>query len=122
MAGFIRNFGSAFYYYGKCMENAFRQMKNFPQYKYLTVPVYKTCVQKIGVVAATAVSFLSADLIVHQLIPQVGYCLMSYALNSMNEESDATNETCNMSYSYGKTAGWLAQAAPVMYAKYRDGR
>ena len=120
MLSFIRTCSNALYYYGKGLEGAFRQMKHLPQYKYLTIPVYKACVQKIGVIAATAVSFLSADLVVHQLLPQVSSCLMNYALSSMSQEGQV--ERCAVSYSYGKTEGWMAQAGAVMYAKYCDSK
>lgn len=97
---------------GQMLENQFRLCRGMPQYKYLTVPVYKMCVEKVGNVAATGISFLVADLIMHQLIPQTLICLASYI-------GFPQNEPCHFSYSYIKSLFWLGLALPVMYAKYK---
>ncbi len=80
---------------------------DFPQYTYVSVPVYKACVGKVGEVAATAVSFFVTDLVAHQVAPQVYRCLA------------ANQETCSFSYSFFALATTAVFAAPVMYAKYK---
>ncbi len=90
--------------------------KNFPQYKYLTRPLYKVCVGKVGPIIATAISFLSADLLLHQLFPQTARCLTKYVLSPI--ESDFKEE-CEFSWNPTKTAMWMCVAVPVMYAKYK---
>lgn len=99
----------------KRFESEFSAHRFLPQYHYLTRPVYKACVEYIGPVAATAVSFLSADLIAHQLIPQTAQCCASYVFSG--EEA-----TCHMAWYPWLTAGWMAVALPVMYAKYQGAR
>ena len=95
------------------VETVFRAQKILPHYKYLTRPVYKTCVKYIGPVAATAASFLAADLVLHQLLPQTINCLTS-AL-------PGAEATCAMGWEPWKTVYWMAAALPVMYAKYQRG-
>ena len=83
-----------------------------PQCQYFTRPVYKACIKYMDPVAATAVSFLAADLVMHQLLPQAVNCLTSYIL-------PGTDATCAMGWEPWKTAAWMAAALPVMYAKYQ---
>lgn len=97
---------------GQHMEAGFRVCKNMPQYKYFTRPIYKACVGKIGDVAATGVSFLAADLVIHQFLPQVAICLTSSLVS-------LTMPQCNLTYHVGGTLYWAAFALPVMYAKYK---
>ena len=93
-------------------ENVFRGMKIMPQCQYFTRPVYKACIKYMDPVAATAVSFLAADLVMHQLLPQAVNCLTSYIL-------PGTDATCAMGWEPWKTAAWMAAALPVMYAKFQ---
>jgi hypothetical protein len=117
MSGLLSSLDSGLFNIGSTFEHIFRSCKNAPQYKYLTVPIYKACVEKMGPVAATALSFLSADLIVHQLLPQAVNCLSSAAF-----DSKTANDSCTLSYSYGKTLYWAAMAVPIMYVKYIKSR
>ncbi|MGH2611616.1 MAG: hypothetical protein ACRDFB_01040, partial [Rhabdochlamydiaceae bacterium] len=94
------------------IEKAFQNHKDFPQYKYLIRPIYKVCVEQIGPVAATAVSFLSADLLVHQLLPQITKCTTACVFSSLSTEI-----ACNIAWTPWKTVVWMGLALPVMYAK-----
>jgi hypothetical protein len=104
---------------GQRMEAMFREAKECPQHKYFTLPIYKTCAKKIGSVAATGVTFLAADLILHQLAPQVLICLAHQIAPDTLDESWPFNNTCNISWNYKLTLAWIAYALPVMYAKYK---
>lgn len=99
---------------GQRFESAIRIAKILPQHKYFTIPIYKFCVDKIGTVAATGVSFLAADLVVHQLIPKIIACSVSQIITNKKLE-----DSCNLSYNYAQTLYWAAIAIPVMYAKYK---
>lgn len=68
---FLTGCGNKLNSVGEFIEERFRLRKESPQYKYLTRPVYKFFVTKTGSVAATFFSFLSADLVIHQLAPRV---------------------------------------------------
>lgn len=104
---------------GQSFESMFKSAHILPQQKYFTVPIYKFCVDKIGNVAATGVSFLAADLIMHQLLPQTLTCLASQIIPNDWQDSLGLEDACNLSYDYIKTLYWSAYAIPVMYAKYK---
>lgn len=103
---------------GKYLEATFRECKAMPQYKYLTKPVYKFCVDKIGPVAATGMSFLSADLIMHQLLPQTVNCASNYAFDYIFPNVTNLEAACNLGWSPLTSIYWAGFAIPVMYAKY----
>lgn len=125
MSSFINFFDNTLTNVGENFENMFRSCKKMglPQYKYFTVPIYKSCVGRIGEVAATGISFFAADLILHQAALQVLNCMSSYLLSPITpdslEEHLGFKEACHPSYSYLKTLCWAAFAIPVMYAKYK---
>jgi hypothetical protein len=111
----MNNLDSRLNNFGQNMEGLFRSCKNFPQYKYFTVPVYKYCANKVGPVAATGLSFFAADLVFHQLAPQTIRCLVSLGIPEIPGSEDA----CDISYNYYLALAWTALAIPVMYAKYK---
>ncbi len=92
-------------------EEMWRVLKNWPQYKYLTRPVYKFVASRSNTVIGTAASFLAADLIVHQLLPKIAKCIFNTAM-----EKDLP---CNFSWDPGCSLIWLYASLPVMYAKYK---
>lgn len=104
---------------GRSLELGFRSVKHLPHYKYFIGPLYKFCVNKMGSVAATGVSFLAADLVIHQLIPQAILCLTSQVVPRDWEGTLKLEDSCNSPYSYVKTLCWSALAIPVMYTKYK---
>ena len=94
----------------KFIEKGFRELKNWPQYKYVTRPVYKFFVPLTNPVVATALSFLSADLLIHQM----SFPLAEYIYNQATGACEPFHYTwCPIA-----TASWLILAAPVMYSKY----
>lgn len=108
---------------GEKMEKTWHSGKDWFPNKYLTRPLYKTCVSRVGPMAATAISFLSADLVMHQLMPQAARCIYSNTISSvmpsvLNSSLDVEN-SCIISWSPVATALWTCMAIPVMYAKYR---
>jgi len=97
-------------------ETEHASLKNMPQYKYLTRPVFKACVEYIGPVAAAAISCLSADLIVHQFLPNAAVCCAHYAF------SEEPNCAEIMVWRPWMTALWMTTVAlPLMYAKHLKG-
>jgi hypothetical protein len=91
-------------------ERAYRNLKDLPQYRYLSRPVYKFVASKTNVVFATAASFFVTDLLLHQLLP--GLCICGVYKITHSEEP------CHF-YHPGISLAWLAMGIPVMYAKYR---
>lgn len=96
-------------------EKSWGKRKEWPQYKYLAIPVYKFVASKTNPVVGAAVSFFVTDLLMHQLLPQVGICLF-------NRVSPIPIPICSdfrsISWYPLISLGWLAVGAPVMYAKY----
>lgn len=101
----------------KVVEKAFADQQWMPQYRYLRRPVFKFCVNFVGPVAATALSFLAADLIMHQLLPNTLGCLASFGPYA-EAVSYVLPTTCDFSWTPWKTGVWMAAAAPVMFAKF----
>lgn len=92
------------------IEDAFRNHKEMPQYKYLSRPVYKLVAFHSNPVVATAISFFVTDLVMHQM-PTV-------LLNSLINRVFKTDY--NTSFSPGFSLAWAALGLPVMYAKYKN--
>ncbi|MDB6082035.1 MAG: hypothetical protein JWO53_1307 [Chlamydiia bacterium] len=108
---------------GEKLENEARFKKDFFEFKYITRPVYKSCVRKVGPVIATAISFLSADLLIHQLLGQTARCVTQYIFKPIlpNSVSELLQfeDSCTITWKPVATALWMGVAIPVMYAKYR---
>ncbi len=84
----------------------FSALKEWPQYKYVSRPVYKMVAKNCNTVAAVAASFFVTDLLVHQMLPQLGFCAVSLGA------------TCNLTYSPYVSAVWICLAIPVMISKF----
>lgn len=96
-------------------EKSWGKRKEWPQYKYLAIPVYKFVASKTNTVLATAISFFVTDLLMHQLLPQVGSCL----INKISPIPIPICYNCSdISWYPLISFGWLSVGAPVMYAKY----
>jgi len=86
------------------MEKMFSDCRDMPQYKYIARPVYKFVASHSNPVLATAVSFFSTDLIVHQIVPQV----LFYPITGQPLE-----------FVPGQSLGWMCMGVPVMYSKFK---
>ena len=113
---------------GEAMEGACRSLKNYPQYKYFTRPLYKSLVGKVGSVAATGITFVVTDMTMHQILPKIGGCISSYIYPSFITESTVGyylgmgEGACDVGlYSTASAIFWMTAGATVMYAKYRRG-
>lgn len=115
----MQNVESGLICVGETFERMFKNTEYYPQHRYFTRPIYKFCADKVGSVAATAVSFLAADIVLHQLVPQTIACLASQVLPG-NLQGTLLSDSCNVSYSFQKTLYWAAFAIPVMYIKYKN--
>jgi len=98
---------------GEFLEGSMRRGREvgLPQFNFFTLPVYKACAEKVGNVAATGISFLVADLVLHQALPQLLTCYVSVMSYTEGE--------CNPSYYYPSTLVWGTISLPIMYAKHR---
>lgn len=89
--------------------------KEWPQYKYLAIPIYKFTAAKTNSVFGVAVSFFVTDLLMHQFLPQLGSCII-------NKFSPFPIPICynfkEISWYPLISLGWLGVGAPVIYAKY----
>ncbi|MBA3817130.1 MAG: hypothetical protein H0X29_11555 [Parachlamydiaceae bacterium] len=86
--------------------------KKLPQCKYFSRPVYKFVASKTNTVIATAVSFFMTDLVMHQLLPDTGYCI----LNKLTSNP----LPCNITWKPEMSLGWMVLALPIMYVKYNN--
>jgi hypothetical protein len=101
----------------EAFEGACQILKDFPQYKYLTRPVYKAFVDKTGPVFATMISFFTAEVLAHQMpIHVVRYVALYYGHDS-SPEGKARLREINW-YSKASAILWTCIAAMVSYAKY----
>jgi hypothetical protein len=113
---------------GEMMEGTFRTVKDLPQFKYFTRPLYKSLVGKIGSVAATGITFIVTDMTMHQILPKIGGCVASYIYPSFITESIVGSYlgmgegACDVGLNSTVSAiCWMTAGATVMYAKYRRG-
>ena len=95
----------------RIIEKAFNFCKFLPQYRFITRPIYKVVVSKTNPVFATAITFLAADLIIHQFLASLSSCAYKQLVWD--------DEPCDFSWSSYSTAAWLMLALPVMLAKYQ---
>lgn len=117
MNSFIIQFGTHLESYNRaCIKSG------DPQYKYFILPFYRAIVGKTGDVAATALTYLAADLVVHQLASQVAKLLFRIVAKQIVPDRWAPffglNEPFQFKYKFKMTLAWLAFGTPVMYVKY----
>lgn len=113
---------------GETIEETCRSLKDLPQYKYFTRPIYKSLVGKVGSVAATGITFMVTDMTMHQILPKISGCVGSYVYPSFITESTLGSYlgigagACDIGLSSTTSAVfWMTTGAAVMYAKYRHG-
>lgn len=107
---------------GTTMEWGCREMKNFPHVRYVVRPFYRALAKKVGDVAATALTFMAADVVIHQLVGHPINCGLAHLLAPtfpVEIQEKIVVETCTFSYDYLQTFFWTAVALPIMYVKYR---
>lgn len=108
---------------GITIENWARETRDCPQHKYLTRPVYKFFATRTGSVTAVAISFLSVDLIIHQILAQSVSCLsrqaLHFAVQKLTNEELPMDDQCQLSWYPLATCLWFGLATPVMYVKYK---
>jgi hypothetical protein len=92
---------------GKGLEGIFRAFKRFPHYQYLLIPIYKFSAARIGKVAATALTFLAGDLLLHQVLGSFINC------HFIPEGS------CHFEIKWQITLLWCAMALPIIYVKFK---
>lgn len=114
--------------FGETMEKTCRNLKDFPQYRYFTRPLYKSLVDKVGSVAATGITFFATDMVMHQIVPKIIMCGASHIYPSFITESTLGSflgigeGACDVGlYSTASTIWAMTLGAAVMYAKYKHG-
>lgn len=96
---------------GRNLEDIFRCFKRFPHYRYLLIPIYKACVERVGKVAATAITFLAGDLLLHQALGAFVNCHF------------ISGGSCDFVIKWYITLLWCGFfALPVIYVKYKRER
>lgn len=104
------------------MEQGCRQIRDFPHVKYLIRPFYKELAKKVGDVAATALTFMAVDVVIHQIGGYPLGCALTYLLIPTfpaEIQEKIVVETCAFSYNVWQTVAWTSPALPIMYVKYR---
>jgi hypothetical protein len=94
------------------IEYIFRLPKDWPQYRFISRPVYKFVASKTNNVFATAVSFFVTDLLVHQAIPQI----LFFGLHQIMNPAAPFIFSWNPFQSFA----WVSVGVPVMYSKYNQ--
>lgn len=107
---------------GEILEFSFRLHRFLPQYKFISKPIYKSTVNKIGEVWATAVSIVSTTTIMHNVLPVSISCLTNYAQSNTTEGlvkfySDS-QDICDFHFD-SSTCLWMGFAGLVMFVKYK---
>lgn len=108
---------------GEILEFSFRFQKHLPHYKFISRPIYKSCVNRVGEIWATAFSFLSTTTIMHHILPVSFNCLMGYTQsnNTKNfiEFYMHSEDVCAIHWDASNISLWIGFATLVMYIKHK---
>lgn len=79
----------------------------------------------MGEVAATALTFMTVDVVIHQIGGYPINCALGYLLAPTfpaEIQEKIVVEVCTFSYDVWQTVAWTSLALPIMYVKYRRGK
>lgn len=100
---------------GKCLESAFRDLRNFPQYCYVARPIYKLMGGKKNPLVSVPVSFMVSDLIMHKLLPGGFYVAFNYLFKTNNK---LTGHSTILAFHIIVFAIWTGLSFPVAWYKH----
>lgn len=107
---------------GTNLEKNFRQIRGSPHIKYAVRPFYKALAKRVGDVAATALTFMTVDVVIHQIGGYSINCALAYLLAPKfptEIQEKIVVEACTFSYDVWQMVLWTSVAFPIMYVKYQ---